>query len=385
MNSSFIPEKNHKRELNYSFSSIGILIAILGLFLITIPLQAQSQYVTPDGEGDITFTPGLRIQTRYTYNEVDKNNDIYIARVRLKGNGKVFNLASYYFEVKIDNVGRFNKTPSAEVENAWLNFPVIQDFDLRVGFYDIVFSRNALTSDSKLLLMDRSLIKDAITGLGMADNTIGVLAHGRPLGGHLSYGFGIFDNLGFEIEGMDSTILARKSDGIMTAGRLVYDFLDPAPSGGYADYQSSYLGKGQRLTLGTNAAYLSKAQIRDSELAIIAWGADLFFNYGPATIEAEYDSYNQDFTAAGIPDMTGGGWYAQGGYLFHPLFELVARYQEFDPDKDVTNDKLKWTSIGFNMYIRGHKLKIQAEYTFKTEESNEVDNNAIQVQLQLDF
>jgi hypothetical protein len=359
-------------------------LVLTALILISSQILAQSEYVTPDGKGDITFIPGLRIQTRYEYNNVDKNNDFFVRRLRLKGKGSLFDLASYAFEVKIDNAGRFNRIPNAQVENAWLNFPIIPDLDLRVGLYDMVFSRNALTSDSKLLLMDRSLIKGALTVLGITDNTVGILVHGRPLDGHLSYGFGIFDNIGFEIAG-DTITIARRSDGAMTTGRVVYDFLDPQPSGGYGDYRGSYIGDGQRLSVGVNGAYLSKAQIGDDIFSLFAWGADIFFNTGRVTFEAEYDSYIEDMSENGTPNIEGAGWYVQGGYLFHNLFELVARYQELDPDKNISTDKLKWTSVGFNTYLRGHNLKIQAEYTFKAEEGNEISNDVIQIQVQVDF
>jgi hypothetical protein len=119
---------------------------------------------------------------------------------------------------------------------------VAKSVNLRAGLYDFVFSRDALTSDSKLLLMDRSLIKDALTVLGFADNTVGLLVHGRPLDGHLSYGVGVFDNVGFETGAVDTTVLARKSNGALTAGRLVYDFFDPAKPDGYGDYWGSYIG-----------------------------------------------------------------------------------------------------------------------------------------------
>jgi len=372
-------------KIQLSSNNYKYLILIILMITASVSTPAQSEYVTPDGNGDITFTPGLRIQPRYEYNNLDKNNDFYIARLRLKGKGKVFDLAGYYFEVKIDNAGRFNREPNAQVENAWLNFPIIQDVDFRVGLYDMVFSRNALTSDSKLLLIDRSLIKDALTVLGVTDNTVGVLAHGRPLDGHLSYGFGIFDNLGFEIEGVDSTVLTRKSDGAMTTGRLVYDFLDPAPSGGYADYQSSYIGKGQRLSIGTNAAYLTKAQIGDNIFDLFAWGADIFFNSGPVSLEAEYDLYKEDTKNGENSNIEGNGWYAQGGYLFYSIFELAARFQELDLDKNDPDDKLQWVTVGFNIYLKGHNLKIQTDYTFKKEQGTEIDNDVFQIQLQLDF
>ncbi|RME01743.1 MAG: hypothetical protein D6814_00890 [Calditrichaeota bacterium] len=375
---------NFLRRITMSFKDhIRTWMPVLALLLIAPELRAQASYVTPDEAQEITFTPGLRIQTRYVHDRIDRNNDFFIRRLRLKGKGKAFDLANYYFEVKIDNAGRYNRQPRAEVENAWLNFALKPGLAIRVGFYDMVFSRNALTSDSKLLLMDRSLIKGALTKLGVADNTVGVLVFGRPLAGHLTYGAGIFDNIGFEVEG-SATTLERKANGAMTTGRLVYDFLDPAPIWGYADYRGSYIGQGHRLSIGASAGYLSRARIGEREFRLVAWGADLFFNYGRWTFEAEYDQYKEEMFTS-VPDIDGEGWYAQGGFLLVPNLELAARHQELDANKNVAGDKLQWTTLGFNIYLRGHQLKIQTEYTFKKEQGDPLNNNVFQVQLQLDY
>lgn len=359
-------------------------LAALTFFALTFPLFPQARYVNPDGNGDITFTPGLRLQPRYDYDNSDNNNDFYIARVRIKGGGKAFGLASYFMEVKIDNVGRFNRSQNAQVENAWIDFALKPAVSIRAGLYDMVFSRNALTSDSKLLIMDRSLIKDALTVLGLADNTIGVLVHGRPAGGRFTYGLGIFDNLGFEVAESEGTT-ARKADGAMTTGRFVVDLLDPAKPGGYGDYQGSYIGQGQRLSLGANAAYLSKLVIGEDEFNLYAWGLDLFFNKGPATFAAEYATYKEDVKAGEAEKVDGAGWYAQTGYLIGGIFEPAVQYQELDPNQNVSNDKLKWTTAGFNLYLRGHSMKIQVDYIFKKEEGTKIDNDLFQLQLQLDF
>jgi hypothetical protein len=361
------------------------LPAVLALGVTATQLQGQSQYVTPDGVGDITFTPGLRIQARYLYNQEDGNNDIFIRRLRLKGSGELFGLATYYAEVKIDNVGRFAFVPRAQVENAWLQFPVVPHLNLRVGLYDAVFSRDALTSDSKLLLMNRSLIKGALTVLGLADNAVGLLVHGRPLGGHLEYSAGLFDNVGFEISADEIGSFAREADGLMPMGRVVFHALDPAPAGGYADYRGSYIGQGRRLSIGANAAYLSKARINEAQFDLYAWGADLFFNYGPLSLQAEYDRYTEDLPQ-GTPDINGDGWYAQGGYLFLQRFEVTARHEQLDPDSTDPDDGLKWTAVGINLYIREHNLKIQSDYTWREERGeNRLSNNVFQLQLQVDF
>jgi len=357
----------------------------MAVLLPTSPLEAQTGYLTPDGKGDITFKPGLRLQPRYTYDNADANNDFFIARTRIKAAGEAFQMATYYAEIKLDNVGRFARVVNAEVENAWLNFPLHPDLALRVGLYDAVFSRNALTSDSKLLLMDRSLIKDALTALGLADNTVGLLGHGRPFKGRFEYSVGMFDNLQFE---QASAPTAKQADGTMQMARVGVHLLDPATPGGWADYRSSYVGQGRRLSIAANAAYLSKAHEGVDEFDITAWGADVFFNAGPFTLESEFDDFNEDVdvvTVGGKPDANGTGWYVQGGYLVRRPVELAVRYQERDADAGAFANRLQWTSVGLNFYIRDHNLKVQTDYTFKREQANESVNDLFQVQLQLDY
>lgn len=326
--------------------------------------------------GSITFKPGLRIQTRYLYDSETNNNDFFIRRFRIKGSGDVFGLGTYGAELKIDNTGRFGKDPKAVVENAWVDFTICKELTyLRVGLYDIPFSRNALTSDSKLLFMDRTLVKGALTDLGMADNTIGLLLHGRPYCGRLEYAFGIFDNQQFEKIGHSGK---KHSDQLMPAGRVVFNLYDLAtPPNGYADYKETYICQGRRLAIGANTAYLGRAHDDDDKFDIYAWGVDLFFNEGRFTVQAEYDWFNED--------TKGYGWYVQGGYLVGCIcnygLELAARYQELDK----SHDHFRWTSLGMNLYIREHNLKIQTDYTFKNDDEVHGNHDVFQVQLQLDF
>ena len=90
-------------------------------------------------------------------------------------------------------------------------------------------------------------------------------------------------------------------------------------------------------------------------------------------------------TKGGDSDIQGYGWYVQGGYLCHRFIELAVRYQELEPDIHVSNDRLQWTSVGLNIYIREHNLKIQTDYTFKNEQGDDVDKDVFQIQLQLDY
>jgi hypothetical protein len=342
--------------------------------------------VTPD----ITFKPGLRVQGRYVHDGSTNNNDLAIQRFRLKGSGEAWK-AKYGVELKIDGTGRTGANPNAAVENAWLDYGV-PDLIGRAGLYDVPFSRDALTSDSKLLFMDRSLIKDSLTSFGLSDNGIGVMARGRPLGGRLDWAVGVFNNDQFG--GLGGS--GKTTGWVMPVGRIAVDLLDPAPPGGYADYKASYIGKGRRLAIGANGAWLGNAESGLQEFNVYASGADLFFNWGPYTLQAEYDW----FRLSGTVDRSSHGFYVQGGYLLEglnrrlaelapwfPDFEIAARYQGVDalnPTTLLANEDERRTSFGMNAYIHDHNLKVQSEASLRQLQDS-ADGMLYQVQLQLDF
>jgi phosphate-selective porin len=344
--------------------------------------------VTPE----ISFKPGLRIQTRFVHDGGSNNNDIALQRFRLKAAGNAWK-AKWATELKIDGTGRTGANPSAAVENAWIDYPMLPYLISRAGLYDVPFSRDALTSDSKLLFMDRSLIKDALTSFGLADNGIGAMVRGRPFEGRFEYALGVFNNDRFDGLGTKS----RRSGSVMPIGRLAVDLLDPASAEGYADYKASYIGQGRRLSIGANAGYLGDAESDLSgggleEFDLYALGTDLFFNWGPYTLQAEYDFFRQ----TGDVDHSNSGWYVQGGYLLEPLnrsldevapwlpdLELAVRYQDADA-KAAFAQREHRTSIGMNAYIYQHNLKLQTDLSFRHLEDS-ADSKLYQLQLQLDF
>jgi hypothetical protein len=216
------------------------------------------------------------------------------------------------------------------------------------------------------------------------------MVHGRPLGGRLEYAVGVFNNDKFD--GLGTSSGTQASGWLMPAGRVAVDLLDPAPPGGYADYRGSYVGQGQRLTIGANAEWLGNAVDGPEAFDIYAWGSDLFFNTGPYTVQAEYDWFRQ----SGNVDISNYGWFVQGGYLLEPLnarlkeaahwfpaLEVAGRYQDLDAPSYNT-DREHRESVGMNMYIHDHNLKIQTDYSWRQIEDTP-DSQVFQIQLQVDF
>jgi phosphate-selective porin O/P len=329
---------------------------------------------------NFTFAPRFRLQLRYIHDTVSGKDEFFVARLRLKAKGELFHIVRYYAEYKFDTLGRPGKDPTHGFENAWLEYSLAPNFIIRGGQYDVPFSRNALTSDSKLLFIDRSLIKDQLTSFGFADNTVGLLGHGRPFKGRFEYSAGIFNNEKFRRFHAPG---ANRSDHLMPAARFVYHFLDPAPRGGYADYYSSYVGKGKRLSIGANSAYLSKARDTVNEFNLLGWGTDLFFSNGPFSAEAEYDQLRKKLIAN--PDIQMDGWYAQAGYLVRGRVEFAVRHQQLDRDVSVSNNQLRWTTVGSNIYFQKHHVKLQFDYTFRRGPGQAVKTDVLQIQTQLDY
>lgn len=325
----------------------------------------------------LTLQLGLRVQPRYIYDEETNNNDMMIRRTRLKAKGDAYEKVKYYLEWKIDNVGQEGKTATAKVEGAFIEYLYNPFLNIRAGIYDAPFSRDALTSDAKLLLMDRSLIYEELLRHGLADNTYGLLLYGRPYDGFIEYSFGLFD----------SDVYDNNTNELMWGGRFVINLFD-RPKVGYADYMGSYIGEGKRLSIGANYERLANITVSGNEFDLSAWGMDIFGNYGRFTLQSEYDRFEKDFVTQG--DVKGYGWYVQGGYLL-PLeyrgtrFEIALRYQLLEPDTRTSGDKKRWTALGLNSYLNGHNLKLQMDYTFKDEEGQGVDNNTFMLQGQIEF
>jgi hypothetical protein len=358
----------------------------------------------------ITFKPGFRLQGQYRYGDVS-DHLFRIRRFRMKGSGKLWDIAKYGAELRVDGTGSTRipgdfGVPIANigVENGWVEFTKLKDVKARFGLYDIPFSRSNLTSDSKLLFQDRSIIRGLLSTVGLSDNTIGALFHGRPFGGKLEYATGVFQNDNF-----------RQLP--TTSARLVLNLLDPPKQGGYADYRGSYIGEGRRLAISANGAYTPNVTDLNAALPgsppglnydLYAFGSDVFFNTGPFTVQAEYDWFKKDTGStgpAGGADYVTHGGYVQAGLLLGPVFgveegsrssilnsiELAARYQDVDDETPSAaggpaRGRAQWTSVGMNYYIRGHNLKVQTDYEFR--DSNFVglrDRHVFQLQLQLDF
>ena len=109
--------------------------------------------------------------------------------------------------------------------------------------------------------------------------------------------------------------------------------------------------------------------------------SDIIFgvSYAPVLI-AEYVT-GKDQAASFIDgrDKEVYGYYAQASVSVHPKVEIVARYGQYDNDKE-KNDNLKTETSAGVVWHMLDSVQLKGEYQWNTEEGAEKDNNAAAIQ-----
>lgn len=363
----------------------GVMVVIaLMLFLPSRALGGAKVYESDDFSVEL----GLRMQPRMVYSRIpvpgiregeEWQRDFLIRRARIKVSGKMLS-AVYSLEWRLDATGLISglvlTSPIAGVENAWLQWPLAgPGLEIRAGLYDQPFSRDRLTSDSKQLAVDRSLVSGVPAALGLADNAIGLDLRGKFEGGRYQYAVGVFDN---------RTIQGPFQDMPMFVGRLDFNF-----GSSKNVYRDAHFGSDSWYSLGLNGSY--QASIQDSTGADdglnAAVGADGMIDVpaGPGRLlaKAEVNHIHTEAVQGGTKRDTM-AWMVGAGYLFlNQRLQPIVRFDQVHPDEAEGKGITAITHLGLNYYQRGHNLKVQADVGFLSSTGEPLDE--FRLQTQIDF
>ncbi len=93
-----------------------------------------------------------------------------------------------------------------------------------------------------------------------------------------------------------------------------------------------------------------------------------------------------EFLISDWGDGTNGiSYYVQGGYKFYKgRMELLARYDTWDPDKDLSGDDLTHTTLGLNYYLSGQNAMFYFDIIF-IDDTQSVNHTEFEVQYQILF
>lgn len=137
-------------------------------------------------------------------------------------------------------------------------------------------------------------------------------------------------------------------------------------------------------TFATNLIAGKSNDPDSSKKNLDVWGGSLNWSWKNEIIEGEY-----------IHNQTGStekqGWHVWGAHTFStglkfvPELQMLARYEQLDPNMDKTGDRTERITFGTNLYIDKKYTKLQINYQINGEESKATDNNEWLALLQVAF
>lgn len=93
-------------------------------------------------------------------------------------------------------------------------------------------------------------------------------------------------------------------------------------------------------------------------------GTYIGYEYKKFWTRMEYAVSDGSNGGSGLTDKRRQGWYVTLGYHINKKLEVLARYDEFDPDKTISNNNQREYTAGINYYIKGQALKLILNYVF---------------------
>ncbi len=295
-------------------------------------------------------------QVRYQFQqESGKTDGFDIRRARLDVRGNL----SPYFSYRLQS--DFAGTP--KLLDAYAEVKIFDYLNFTIGQAKIPFSAENLASSNRMESIDRSQVVEALVARGQ--DVIGN-QNGRDIGVQVGGSFLKFENrflfdykVGvFNGAGINS---ADKNGNKDVVGRLIAH-----PVKGFDIGGSYYTGKGN---FGKPAPTNQNRE---------RYGIELNYEYKRFFVRGE-------FIEGKDGAIKRNGWYAQTGYYLVPTkFQLIAKYDTYEPDTDVANDVSTAYLIG-GSYIFNNWSRIQAGYTIKKEEGPEIKNNFVTLQYQISF
>lgn len=329
------------RALDDQMDSLESRVAVIADRQLRSPVNVPSI-----GHGRIAIT-GLIHQQYQHYEGTERKATFVSKRARLGARGEINDYAS----VKV--TGEFASSPRLLDAEVAISFH--PNWSLSVGQFKPPFGTDFLTSSSTAPFVSSSLAK----GLG-TDRDIGVAAAYRYRtegGSAVQVRAGVFNGAGINCldANSDKNYVGRVEvtlADVLTLAPGVY-FGRTNDSGSFREDVASYAGSA-------------------------TWRA------GRQTVAVEYIQCD-------IGGIRSSGWYVWSGRSiaigsrFLPEVEVLARFEQFDRDRDSDGDRIYRLTLGSNLVVDQRYTRIQVNYSINGRENGQRENDEFLVNFQLAF
>lgn len=327
-----------------------------GAGLVVVKPAGKEPILTLGGLLQVQGEGGDRGDARWA----NDNDRFYLRRARLNATGRF--LEEFDFRFEMDLAGTLANTTGlrAQLTDGYVNWNRYAAANVRVGQFKTPFGFEQLYADPRLLTLERSLANDRLT----LNRQLGVQVGGDFLEKRLSYAIGTFNGNGANNDFNDN-------DKFQAVGRVSAVPWQGTLGGEPATWAvgvDGFTSDDTALTLSTDLGVDSTPTTADRDGIFTGkrrgYGVDTQFVSGRFELWVEY--LNTRFEPANDipkPRFEADGGYVQAGFYVIPKkLQIVLKQETFDPRDDVEKDQTDTSTLGLNWYIKGHDLKLMADY-----------------------
>jgi hypothetical protein len=373
-----------------------------------IPLTEKKGFNFETRVGDFMLKPFVLMQTSAKLNYYDDEGLDLADQDNIANSGFEVGNALIGFAGKAFDKLTFNLTLNAVqsgdalLQQAWVELNLKDELRFRVGKFKTPFAQAYLVTLGETLFPALPLSLTTAVNIPYSLNSVnpnfatgfdlGVQMHG-VLSQKWEYRLGIFNGTGIGVNAARKTMSDDLGiPSLLYAARFAY-----MPKGNVATHQGSPNDlRNDKWLIALSASYNVEANWQASN----DFRAGLEFSrlINRYYIGAEMYYLNMKFVRrqqiAPVYHFVGG--YVQGGYFVTDKIQLAMRYDLYDRNSTRTDGYLNAPAVGFNYFLAGYNLKLQAMYQYlcKWIHSNHIERDndyfcmaqhSVQVMLQFSF
>ncbi|WP_340154126.1 porin [uncultured Winogradskyella sp.] len=394
-------------------------VAILLIALTSLSAQEISDtsfgkglinFVAKDSSFSIKFAPRFQVRSISSW---DHDGDQYgspehnfiVRRARLKFDGFAYSpKLKYKLELGLSNrdisgANDFNRNTPRYILDAVIMWNFAGNWEFWAGQTKLPGNVERVVSSANLQFIDRSLLNSRFN----IDRDLGIqLRHKTNLGGN----FLMREKFAIS-QGEGRNVTEGNEGGLQYTARL--EFLPFGTFKSKGDYVQADLKREEKPKLMVGFTYnYNQDAVRERGFAgdymIRTDGsiyetdqttifADAMFKYNGFSFMGEYAKRTagdeiateaDGTTPTGDVVLTGNALNLQAGYLFKNNYEIAARFTTLDFETITGSLPREQYTLGASKYIVGHKLKVQSDISYSTEDGNE-DNITFRLGFDIHF
>jgi phosphate-selective porin OprO and OprP len=300
------------------------------------------------------------------------NDRFYVRRARLHVQGRFFEQFNYRLQGDYTGVVGEQSGQRFAMTDGWINWNRYDYANLKAGQFFPVYGYEKRLNPLALQAVELAL---PVVRL-QPDRQLGVQVQGGLVDKRVGYTLGLFN-------GNNLNNNYNDSNGFMVVPRV-----DAVP------LQGSLLGREIQWTVGVGTYYSDDERVNlgpDFRLPGVDYYAgrrfgialDTQWRWGPLEFVAEYMQI--DFDPQMGADYLANGWYVQAGYLVHPKWQAVVKYELYDPNTDLGANTTRTWTFGVNYLIRGTALRASVNYLLMDVPGNSGYQDKVLLQMQAEF